>query len=34
MLSDEMDYLSRRLRLFEGPEAITLELVQWVDPGY
>ena len=33
MLSDEMDYLSRRLRLFEGPEGITLELVQWVDPG-
>ncbi len=33
MLSDEMDYLSRSLRLFEGPEGITLELVQWVDPG-
>jgi catechol 2,3-dioxygenase-like lactoylglutathione lyase family enzyme len=33
MLSDEMDYLSRRLRLFEGPEGITLELVEWVDPG-
>jgi catechol 2,3-dioxygenase-like lactoylglutathione lyase family enzyme len=35
MLSDEMDYISRRLRLFEGPEGITLELVQWaaVDPG-
>jgi catechol 2,3-dioxygenase-like lactoylglutathione lyase family enzyme len=32
-LSDEMDYLSRRLRLFEGPEGITLELVQWVDSG-
>lgn len=32
MLSDEMDYISRRLRLFEGPEGITLELVQWVDP--
>jgi catechol 2,3-dioxygenase-like lactoylglutathione lyase family enzyme len=30
MLSDEMDYISRRLRLFEGPESITLELVQWV----
>lgn len=29
MLSDEMDYISRRLRLFEGPEGITLELVQW-----
>ncbi len=32
MLSDEMDYISRRLRLFEGPEGITLELVEWVDP--
>ncbi len=32
MLSEEMDYISRRLRLFEGPEGITLELVQWVDP--
>jgi catechol 2,3-dioxygenase-like lactoylglutathione lyase family enzyme len=30
-LSDEMDYISRRLRFFEGPEGITLELVQWVD---
>jgi hypothetical protein len=26
-----MDYISRRLRFFEGPEGITLELVQWVD---
>lgn len=33
MLSEEMDYISRRLRLFEGPEGITLELVQWVDAG-
>jgi catechol 2,3-dioxygenase-like lactoylglutathione lyase family enzyme len=31
MLSDEMDYISRKLRLFQGPEGITLELVQWVD---
>ena len=31
MLSDEMDYISRRLRFFEGPEGITLELVQWVE---
>jgi catechol 2,3-dioxygenase-like lactoylglutathione lyase family enzyme len=31
MLSDEMDYISRRLRLFEGPEGIALELVQWVE---
>jgi catechol 2,3-dioxygenase-like lactoylglutathione lyase family enzyme len=29
MLSDEMDYISRRLRFFEGPEGITLELVEW-----
>ena len=31
MLSDELDYISRKLRLFEGPEGITLELVQWVE---
>jgi catechol 2,3-dioxygenase-like lactoylglutathione lyase family enzyme len=30
LLSDELDYISRRLRLFEGPEQITLELVEWV----
>jgi catechol 2,3-dioxygenase-like lactoylglutathione lyase family enzyme len=33
MLSEEMDYISRKLRFFEGPEGITLELVQWVGPG-
>jgi catechol 2,3-dioxygenase-like lactoylglutathione lyase family enzyme len=33
MLSEEMDYISRKLRFFEGPEGVTLELVQWVDPG-
>jgi catechol 2,3-dioxygenase-like lactoylglutathione lyase family enzyme len=33
MLNEEMDYISRRLRFFEGPEGITLELVQWVDAG-
>jgi hypothetical protein len=33
MLSEELDYISRRLRLFEGPEGITLELVEWVDPN-
>lgn len=33
MLSDELDYISRRLRLFEGPEGITLELVEWVESG-
>jgi hypothetical protein len=27
-----MDYISRKLRLFEGPEGITLELVEWVEP--
>jgi catechol 2,3-dioxygenase-like lactoylglutathione lyase family enzyme len=31
-LSDEMDNIGRRLRFFEGPEGITLELVQWVEP--
>ena len=31
-LSDEMDYISRKLRFFEGPEGITLELVEWVAP--
>ena len=31
IISEEMDYISRRLRLFEGPEGITLELVEWVD---
>jgi catechol 2,3-dioxygenase-like lactoylglutathione lyase family enzyme len=31
MLNDEMDYISRKLRFFEGPEGITLELVEWVD---
>jgi catechol 2,3-dioxygenase-like lactoylglutathione lyase family enzyme len=30
ILSSELDYISRKLRLFEGPEGITLELVQWV----
>jgi catechol 2,3-dioxygenase-like lactoylglutathione lyase family enzyme len=32
MLSDEMDYISRKLRFFEGPEGVTLELVEWVAP--
>jgi catechol 2,3-dioxygenase-like lactoylglutathione lyase family enzyme len=31
MLSDEMDYIGRKLRLFEGPEGITFELVQRED---
>ncbi len=33
LLSEEMDYISRKLRLFEGPEGITLELVEWVGPS-
>ena len=33
MLNEEMDYLSRKLRFFEGPEGITLELVEWVEPA-
>ena len=28
-LTGEMDYISRKLRFFEGPEGITLELMQW-----
>jgi catechol 2,3-dioxygenase-like lactoylglutathione lyase family enzyme len=28
ILSDEMDYIGRKLRLFVGPEGITFELVQ------
>ena len=31
MLSEEMDYISRRLQFFEGPEGITLELVERID---
>jgi catechol 2,3-dioxygenase-like lactoylglutathione lyase family enzyme len=31
LLSEEMDYINRRLRFFEGPEGITLELVEWVE---
>jgi catechol 2,3-dioxygenase-like lactoylglutathione lyase family enzyme len=31
MLSEEMDYISRKLRFFEGPEGMTLELVEWID---
>jgi catechol 2,3-dioxygenase-like lactoylglutathione lyase family enzyme len=32
MLNDEMSFISRRLEFFEGPEGITLELVEWVEP--
>ena len=31
MLSDQMNYISRKLRFIQGPEGITLELVQWVE---
>jgi catechol 2,3-dioxygenase-like lactoylglutathione lyase family enzyme len=31
VLNDEMDYISRKLQFFEGPEGITLELVQRVE---
>jgi catechol 2,3-dioxygenase-like lactoylglutathione lyase family enzyme len=34
MLSDEMDYINRRLRFFEGPEGITLELVERIDANH
>jgi catechol 2,3-dioxygenase-like lactoylglutathione lyase family enzyme len=27
-LNDEMDYLDRKLRFFEGPEGVTIELVE------
>ena len=33
MLNEEMSFISRRLEFFEGPEGITLELVEWVDPS-
>lgn len=31
-ISEQMHYISRRLQMFAGPEGITLELVEWVDP--
>jgi catechol 2,3-dioxygenase-like lactoylglutathione lyase family enzyme len=33
MLSEQMNYISRKLRFIEGPECITIELVQWVEPS-
>ena len=33
MLSEQMNYISRKLRFIEGPERITIELVQWVEPS-
>jgi catechol 2,3-dioxygenase-like lactoylglutathione lyase family enzyme len=32
MLNEEMDFISRKLQFFEGPEGITLELVEWIGP--
>jgi catechol 2,3-dioxygenase-like lactoylglutathione lyase family enzyme len=29
-INDEMDFISRRLQFFEGPEGVTIELVEWV----
>lgn len=31
MLSEQMNYISRKLRFVEGPEGVTIELVQWVE---
>ena len=28
-LTGEMDYIGRKLRFFEGPERVTIELVEW-----
>lgn len=33
MLSEEMDYIGRKLRFVRGPEGITVELVEWVEEG-
>ena len=30
-LTEEMAYISRRLQFFEGPEQVTIELVEWVE---
>jgi catechol 2,3-dioxygenase-like lactoylglutathione lyase family enzyme len=30
-LTDEMDYISRRLQFFEGAKQVTIELVEWVE---
>ncbi len=30
-MNDELDFVSRRLRFFEGPEGVTIELAEWVD---
>jgi hypothetical protein len=28
--NDELDFVSRKLRFFEGPEGVTIELAEWV----
>ena len=30
-LTEEMDYISRRLQFFQGPEQVTIELAEWVE---
>ena len=32
-LNDAMTFISRRLRFFEGPEGVTIELVEWIEPA-
>jgi catechol 2,3-dioxygenase-like lactoylglutathione lyase family enzyme len=29
-INDELDYISRKLQFFEGPEGVTIELAEWV----
>jgi catechol 2,3-dioxygenase-like lactoylglutathione lyase family enzyme len=29
-LNDELDFISRKLQFFEGPEGVTIELAEWV----
>ena len=29
-MNDELDFVSRKLRFFEGPEGVTIELAEWV----
>jgi len=31
-INEPMSFIGRRLEFFEGPEGITIELVQWLDP--
>jgi catechol 2,3-dioxygenase-like lactoylglutathione lyase family enzyme len=30
-MNDELDFISRKLQFFEGPEGVTIELAEWVD---